>query len=149
MLGAVSSGAGGEGTSDLARATPLALAMETAYGLGADGPLWSHSALELALAFRADRALKERVRARLDAAEREATMLLTHHDATLDRVAQRLLREGLVEGGELLEQLAPCRRTAQALQSSGAHSAGRLLADEPQDQIDDPEGEDGVPCPSI
>ena len=109
VLGAVSSGAGGDGSSDLARATRLALAMEAAYGLGVDGPLWSHSELEPALAFRADRALRDRVRARLDAAEREATALLGQHVAALDRVAQRLLVEGLLEGRELTDLLARCR----------------------------------------
>jgi len=112
VLGAVSSGAGGEASSDLARATRLALAMETAYGLGTDGPLWSHSELESALAFRADRALRDRVRARLDAAEQEAGALLTRHMAILDRMALRLLADGLLEGHELSGLLSRCRQTA-------------------------------------
>ena len=135
VLGAVSSGAGGEAASDLARATRLALAVETAYGLGADGPLWSHSELEPALAFRADRALRDQVRARLDAAEREATMLLTRHVATLDHVAQRLLVDGLLEGRELTDLLARCRPASgtQDLHGGGKHGVDVIALSESPD----------------
>lgn len=115
LIGSISSGAGGEAVSDLARATRLALAMETAYGLGADGPLWSRLDLDPALAFRADPDLKLRIRARLETAELEAVALLTRHLPVLDALAQRLLADDLLEGRELHQMLAPCRGGAADL----------------------------------
>lgn len=40
VLGNISSGAGGSAASDLAKATAMALAIHTQYGLGACGPVW-------------------------------------------------------------------------------------------------------------
>jgi len=122
--------------------------METAYGLGADGPLWSHSELEPAIAFRADRALRDRVRARLLAAEREATMLLTRHVATLDRLAQRLLVEGIVEGRELGQLLRSISAEAPPTELGGAlprdGTPGCLDVDIPTPGMAE---EDDQPCP--
>ncbi|RBI85628.1 hypothetical protein DRV85_07815 [Rhodosalinus halophilus] len=87
VLGAPSAGAGGGPTSDLARATRLAMLIEGSSGLGEGGPLWiDPDACSLA----ADPDLKAAVQARLARAEAAADDLVAENCAALERVAQAL-----------------------------------------------------------
>jgi len=91
VLGTVSAGSGGPDESDLAVATRIAIAIDTALGLGAHGPTWSgtadpHHHLD-------DADLRARVRTRLEAAEERATRILQAHRDHLTRMARTLLVE--------------------------------------------------------
>jgi len=89
VLGTVSAGSGGPDESDLAVATRIAIAIDTALGLGAHGPTWSgtadlHHHLD-------DPELRARVRTRLETAEERATRILQAHRDHLTRMARALL----------------------------------------------------------
>ncbi|WJS85315.1 AAA family ATPase [Paracoccus sp. TOH] len=102
MLGHVSAGAGGGEESDLALATRIAVAIETAYGLGSDGPLWTG---ETAIG-RLAPALQQRVRARLQHAETRATRILGAQRDQLDAIARDLQRRRHLSGEDLHRHLS-------------------------------------------
>ncbi len=98
VCGSVSAGSGGSADSDLARATDMALAMETRLGFAADQPLLH---LDLgdpgtALGWRPDFAA--RVDARLEAAYAEACRLVGANRHRLERLADALVAAGTLEG---------------------------------------------------
>lgn len=90
VFGVISAGAGGPAGSDLARATEDALAIETVYGLGAEGPVW-HDAPGV-LMLKNDH-LRGRVRQRIERAEVRAGKILAQHREALDALARDLLQE--------------------------------------------------------
>ncbi|MCQ0989744.1 AAA family ATPase [Jiella marina] len=102
ILGAPSAGAGGSKESDLARATMLALSIETGLGLGDDGGLvWE--AQDMALArLGADPGLRQRVSAMLDAAYARAKGTIMVERDTVLRLAEALLRRSVLEPSEVL-----------------------------------------------
>ena len=109
VCGSVSAGSGGSADSDLARATDMALAMETRLGFAADQPLLH---LDLgdpgtALGWRPD--LAARVDARLEAAYAEACRLVEAHRDRLERLADALVAAGTLEGEAIA---GAARRTA-------------------------------------
>jgi cell division protease FtsH len=89
-LGAISAGAGGPAHSDLAGATDKALKIETAYGLGPDGPVWVDAPAVVMLQ---NTNMRGRVRKRLDQAEARAVQILTQHRSTLEALAKALMAE--------------------------------------------------------
>ena len=98
VCGSVSAGSGGSADSDLARATDMALAMETRLGFAADQPLLHLDLGEpgTALGWRPD--LAARVDARLEAAYAEACRLVEEHRGQLERLADALVAAGTLEG---------------------------------------------------
>ena len=105
VCGSVSAGSGGSADSDLARATDMALAMETRLGFAADQPLLH---LDLgdpgtALGWQPD--LAARVDARLEAAYAEARRLVGENRDRLDRVADALVAAGTLEGDTIADLL--------------------------------------------
>ncbi len=86
IFGEVTSGAGGPDDSDLALATRVALAIETRFGLGAEGPLWLGETTD----WLHDKAMRHRLRARIEAAEAQALQILTPYRALLKDMAQAL-----------------------------------------------------------
>lgn len=107
VLGEPSSSAGGGRDSDLARATELAAAMESSFGLARRGGLlWLGPAApgEVSRMVARDPALAARAAALLDQAYEEAVGLMRRHRAAVVRVADALLT-GLHLDGEQLAAL--------------------------------------------
>lgn len=103
ILGSVSAGAGGSESSDLARATALATAASTAWGLSEDGLLWQGmpdtSTIGSMLALRPD--LARQVRGRLADAYTSAKKLVVQHRHLLERIAARLVEDETLDGAEI------------------------------------------------
>lgn len=87
-LGAVSAGAGGRASSDLGRATAIALSIDTTCGLGALGPVWYDTPAPVLLR---DPATHHRVRARIEAAETRAGTILAQNRDLLEAMAGALV----------------------------------------------------------
>ncbi|ORE93257.1 AAA family ATPase [Aurantimonas sp. 22II-16-19i] len=102
ILGAPSAGSGGSEESDLARATMLALSIETGLGLGDDGGLvWE--AQDVALArLGGDPDLRRRISAMLDAAYARAKAVIMAERETVMRLADALMRQSVLEPSEVL-----------------------------------------------
>ena len=106
VYGTVTSGAGGPDDSDLALATRVALAIETRFGLGAEGPLWLGEATD----WLQDKAIRHHLRARIEAAEAHALAILTPHRTLLEDMAQTLATRRELSGQEAEEWLEQVRR---------------------------------------
>lgn len=106
VFGDVCAGSGGPEQSDLARATKLAVAIDTLFGLGVYGPLWIDVPPEVVLR---DPEARARIRARLEAAEELATAILAAHREHLTAMADALVRERELTGDALADWLAPVK----------------------------------------
>jgi len=102
VLGTISAGAGGPVQSDLATATDSALKIETAYGLGMDGPVWLEASPALMLQ---NTHLRDRVRQRIDHAEKRAGKILAAHRSTLEALARELMAERSLGTDRIAAQL--------------------------------------------
>ncbi|WP_323716418.1 AAA family ATPase [Paracoccus aminovorans] len=109
VLGDVSAGAGGSADSDLAQATMIATSIQTRYGLGAQGPVWTADP-ETLLALDPDVLL--RVRRELEAAEKRATQILSTHRALLEDMAEALTASRDMDRTEAQGWLARLRNAA-------------------------------------
>lgn len=103
ILGDVSAGAGGGQDSDLAHATMIATSIQTRYGLGAQGPVWTADP-EALLALEPD--VLFRVRRELEAAEKRATQILSTHRNLLDEMAAALMASRDMDRAEAQDWLA-------------------------------------------
>jgi len=112
VLGTVSAGSGGPDESDLAVATRIAIAIDTALGLGAHGPTWSGTADPHR--HLGDPDLRARVRTRLEAAEERATRILQAYSDHLTRMARALLAARELRPPALDGWLAPITTHAAA-----------------------------------
>jgi cell division protease FtsH len=121
VLGQVCRGAGGPATSDLARATQTAAALELSWGLG-DSPVWL-APPEVAMAqMRLDPALRIRVGEHLQRAEAQATRILAANRPLLEEMAAALVERKLIVGTALAELTA---RVVMAVRSNeGSETAG-------------------------
>lgn len=99
IFGEVSAGAGGSLASDLSQATRRALMIETTWGLGDLGPIWMPAPETVLLT---DEQLRNRVRARMEAAEERALAILTTHQANLISLAETLLEKRSMREEEIL-----------------------------------------------
>ena len=116
IFGEVSGGAGGSLASDLSQATRRALMIETNWGLGDLGPIWMPAPETVLLT---DEQLRNRVRARMEAAEERALAILTMHRANLISLAQTLLEKRSMREEEILPWVHAVQ--AQAVQADEAH----------------------------
>ena len=105
VFGEVTSGAGGPDDSDLALATRVALAIETRFGLGAEGPLWLGETAD----WLHDKAMRQRLRARIEAAEAQALQILAPHRALLEDMAQALATRRELSGNDAAKWLDQVR----------------------------------------
>jgi ATP-dependent Zn protease len=123
VFGDVCGGAGGPEDSDLARATKLAVSIDTLFGLGVYGPLWIETPPEVVLR---DPEARARIRIRLEAAEDRAGAILAIHRQHLEAMAGGLARERLLAGEALAAWLAPVRakHTGGAATGSVPETAG-------------------------
>ncbi|WP_374292907.1 AAA family ATPase [Paenirhodobacter enshiensis] len=109
VLGDVSAGAGGSPDSDLAQATMIATSIQTRYGLGAQGPVWTADP-ETLLALDPD--VLFRVRRELEAAEKCATQVLSSHRELLEEMAEALAASRDMDSTEAESRLARVRSAA-------------------------------------
>lgn len=116
IFGEVSGGAGGSVASDLSQATRRALMIETNWGLGDLGPIWMPAPETVLLT---DEALRNRVRARMEAAEERALAILTTHQANLISLAETLLEKRSMREDEILPWVHAVQ--AHAAQADEAH----------------------------
>ncbi|MGP3699074.1 AAA family ATPase [Rhodobacter sp. NSM] len=112
VFGEVSAGAGGPEHSDLAKVTALAVMLDTRFGLGVYGSLWIDASPDVLLR---DPEVRDRVRARVDAAEARAGVLLAGHKDRLEAMARVLVRERLLAGKTLTDWLAPLSGVAPSI----------------------------------
>jgi AAA+ superfamily predicted ATPase len=122
IFGEVTSGAGGPDDSDLALATRVALAIETRFGLGAEGPLWLGESSD----WLHDKATRQRLRARIEAAEAQALAILANHRNLLEDMAQTLASHRELSGkdaAEWLGQVRPIEAVATAPEPESGSSS--------------------------
>lgn len=105
VFGEVTSGAGGPDDSDLALATRVALAIETRFGLGAEGPLWLGETAD----WLHDKAIRQRLRDRIESAEIQALKILTSYQALLEDMAQTLATRRELSGNDAAKWLDQVR----------------------------------------
>jgi ATP-dependent Zn protease len=98
MLGTVSGGSGGRLESDLARATAVALSLETTLGFSEVMPLLYRDLRDTAWAMSADRALATRVNGRLETGLASATATIEANKAAFTRLTRILFDQQVVDG---------------------------------------------------
>ncbi|RQP05395.1 MAG: AAA family ATPase, partial [Paracoccus sp. BP8] len=109
VLGDISAGAGGSPDSDLAQATMIATSIQTRYGLGAQGPVWTADPDTL---IALDPDVLFRVRRELEAAEKRATQILSLHRDLLEEMARALAASRDMDRAEAADWLARVRSAA-------------------------------------
>lgn len=100
VFGEPSGGAGGDNTSDLARATQTAAAMELSWGLG-DDLLWLGDPETVLARLRIEPVLRARVEARLREAQARAARIIEANHAVLEEMAAALVQTSLLTGPAL------------------------------------------------
>nr|WP_240540556.1 AAA family ATPase [Paracoccus sp. pheM1] len=103
VLGDVSAGAGGGPDSDLAQATMIATSIQTRFGLGAQGPVWTADP-ETQLMLDPDTLF--RVKRELENAEKRATQILSGHRSLLEEMAEALMASRDMDRAEAEDWLA-------------------------------------------
>jgi cell division protease FtsH len=106
VLGTAMLGSGGRDESDLARATTLALNLETAVGMGDDMPLLYRLPANPAEAMLYNPRLAERVHRRLKTAEAIARDVLSQHQLLLTRLAGQLAEAMVLDGDDLRREVS-------------------------------------------
>lgn len=101
LLGSVTAGSGGSPTSDLAKSTELALAMEAALGFARDAPLLYRSTEEPVSLLAYNPLLANRVNERLDGAYTKARDLVSRNRDAVRFLAEALMQHDTLEGPEL------------------------------------------------
>jgi ATP-dependent Zn protease len=108
LLGDVSGGCGGSLGSDLAQATVLAVALETALGLGTEGLVFlglpTPSTVSTMLAH--SPSLTAKVKTQLDAVYQEAVILISTHRDAVGAVARALIDMRALTGPEIAQIVA-------------------------------------------
>lgn len=101
IYGSALSGSGGSAQSDLAKATLIAVAMETSLGFGVRHPLLYRDSDRWQSMIGADAKLAARVSARLEKAQTHARKLVRRNSGQLELIADALVAQGTIEGTEL------------------------------------------------
>lgn len=129
-----SGGAGGDAESDLAQATKIATAIESSYGLGDSGLVWSGSPEQAFEKLRFDRNLRDRVQRHLEAAEKTAMTILQTHNKLLLEMAKSLLETWVLTGDTLQSYLDRLAVTPHAsdpdAKADNARDPGRMVVDQ-------------------
>lgn len=110
FYGAPCAGAGGSDDSDLAKATKLAVSIETIYGLGDSGLTWRPSSNDTLAVLLANHDLATRVETRLKAALDVAKSIVIKHRAMVETIAEKLVARRELSSGELFDLLSPCEQ---------------------------------------
>ncbi|NMG37871.1 ATP-dependent Zn protease [Chelativorans sp. ZYF759] len=113
FFGEALSGSGGAPDSDLARATALAISLETSLGFGRAQPLIFRPVSDPSSQLSYDRDLADRVYARLEEADAIARIIIEDHTAALTELAMEVARQRTLEGRELSKVLDRFRQRLQ------------------------------------
>lgn len=105
LLGSVTAGAGGSPTSDLGKATALALVMETELGFAATWPLLYRPADSQTTLLAYNPLLAEQVNARLEAAYQRARDLIRRNADAVRFLGDVLMQHDTLEGPDLVAVL--------------------------------------------
>ncbi|SED45863.1 Peptidase family M41 [Rhodobacter sp. 24-YEA-8] len=122
LIGTISVGAGGDPASDLAIATRIALMIDTRFGLGGEGAVWTDAPAHILLA---DPLRRARVAQRLAEGQGRALQILTAHRELLTQMARALQEARELNGAALrhwLDQIC-FGEVLRGVQSAGAGSA--------------------------
>ena len=106
ILGSIGAGSGGLRDSDLDHATRLSAALEGALGYGARHPLIFMSEDALRIRLLNDREFTKSVHKRIKDAEERARTITRGEKDQLVRLADRLWKAGVVEGGAVRAAIA-------------------------------------------
>lgn len=111
IFGTALAGAGGSDDSDLARATQIAVGLETSHGAAEDMPLLYRPPQNPAEALLYNPLFADRVNRRLEAAEAMAKAFLSENLGLLTALASRLSEQIVIDGDELRTLIADMRGT--------------------------------------
>jgi len=137
IFGEVTAGSGGDGKSDLAKATCLAVAMEASFGLGSLGPLWLGPPDKL-LGSLPHTQLGPKVRAVLHHAGAEARRALAENLAALERLAKALVEASYLDAAQIRVALGPIRTIkVRAVPGMSAKSSNANNSDAKRGEEDD------------
>lgn len=109
VCGDVCAGSGGDETSDLAKATTLAVGLEASYGLGSLGPLWLGQSEHLVASLNHVH-LGGKIGDILHHAGSEARRALTENRAALERLAKALLDASYLDATQIRNALGGVRK---------------------------------------
>lgn len=112
VFGSTLAGSGGSDESDLAKATQLAVDLETSCGTATHMPLIYRPPANPAEAILYNPLLAERVNARLETAEAMAVKLLEEHRAALEELARLLVERQVIDGDDVRAVLAEAAASA-------------------------------------
>ena len=121
ILGAVTAGSGGAAQSDLARATQIAVRIDTQFGLGVEGVSWQDLPISTYLRPPKNAA---RIRARLETAEARALQILKAERGLLLKMTAALSEHRMLEGDALAGWLAQVGKPTRSF----VGAAGRVEA---------------------
>jgi len=110
LLGSAAGGSGGNQESDLAKATGLALAMETALGFAKEAPLLYRPAEDRSSLLAYNPLIAECVDARLEEAYGEARSLVSRNRDAIHCLAAALIEHDTLEGAELAAVIEKARK---------------------------------------
>jgi cell division protease FtsH len=111
IFGSALAGAGGSDDSDLARATQIAVGLETSHGTAEDMPLLYRPPRSPAEALLYSPLFAERVNRRLETAEAMAKAFLSENLALLTALTDRLAEQIVIDGDELRTLIAGMKGT--------------------------------------
>lgn len=129
VIGQICRGAGGPSTSDLARATQMAAALELSWGLGSS-PVWLAAPEAAMTQLRLDPLLRARVGEHLNRAEEEATRILMANRPLLEEMAAALAARKLIAGTALDELTARVVKVVNGNDDSEIAEAGQMSTTE-------------------
>ena len=121
LSGVPHTGAGGGSSSDLARATETVLAMHGAYGLG-ESLAYIGGPAECAEAMRRDGTLKRAVETDLFRLYGEAVEQVRQNRATIELVADRLIKARILTGEQVVAIIEGCRKVKPGTSPRGRHA---------------------------
>lgn len=113
LLGSRSTGASGDGNSDLARATLIAARIELHHGLGMMlAAVASENPKDIARLLQQDEELRNRVEMRLRTAYGRAEKLIRDNTEVVEQLAEELMKHGELSGDRVKEVVASARLVA-------------------------------------
>ncbi|MDP2582090.1 AAA family ATPase [Shimia thalassica] len=120
LLGTACSGSGGTEESDLAKATKMALYIETAFGLGSSGLTWRPVSGESVTSLLGNKEMSQRVEARLQEALGSAKAIIAEQQTLVETMASQLVLQRELSSGEISEVLNAGKHDPAAINDAEA-----------------------------
>jgi cell division protease FtsH len=133
LLGSVTAGAGGSPSSDLGKATELAVAMETTFGFAEKLPLLYRPAEDRPSLLAYNSLLAEQVNSRLEHAYQRARDLIRRNEDAIRFLADALMQHDTLEGQPLLAVLRRVRERIHVEGGSATDASATSI--HPDDRI--------------